>query len=131
RIVATEQEPGEIAARLAGGDRDRLEERVEHRGSRDRGPAELGEIPDLGRVTEAEPTVERRQVAGDRPEQRRLAGTIGPHDPDPIAALSGKERGVRNTMGNRRRRAVKSHRPPPGQIADDEVLDPDDDLAGT
>jgi hypothetical protein len=49
----------------------------------------LGQIADLDRIPEADRAVERRQVAGDRPEQRRLAGAVRPDDPDPLPALGG------------------------------------------
>ena len=92
RVVAPEQEPGEVAARLAGRDRDRLEERVEHGRARDRRPAELGEVADRDAAADRQDAVERRQLAGDRPQQRRLARAVRPDDADPLAALGGEER---------------------------------------
>jgi hypothetical protein len=47
RVVAAEQEPGEVAARLARRDRHRRGQRVEHGRARDRRLAQLGEIADL------------------------------------------------------------------------------------
>ncbi len=92
RVVAPEQEPGQVAARLAGRDRDRLEDRVEHGGAGDRRPAELGEVADRHAATEGQDAVERGQLAGHRPEQGRLAGAIRADDADPIPALGGEER---------------------------------------
>ena len=129
RIVPAKQEPGEVPTRLARRDRDRLEERVQDRRARDGRAAQLGEIADLRRVAEREPAVERREIARDRPEQRRLPCPIRPDDPDPIAPLRGDERDPRHPVGDRRRRAIGGDGATPGQVADDEILDPDDDLA--
>ena len=93
-VVALEQEPGEIAAGLAGGDRHRPEDRVEHRRARDRRVAQLGEVADLDRVAEAQPAVERLEVAGDRAQQGRLAGPVRTDDADPLAARRGQPRGA-------------------------------------
>ena len=59
-----------------------------------------------------------------------MPGAVRPDDPDPLAALGGEERGARDALGLGRRRAVGRDGAAAGQIADDEILDPDDDLAG-
>ena len=93
RVVAAEQEPREVArAPRPASTGIRLEQRVEDRRPGDRRVAQLGEVADLDRVAEDDRAVERRQVAGDRPQQRRLAGPVRPDDPDPLAALGGEER---------------------------------------
>ena len=51
-VVATEQEPGEVCARIAGGDRGGLGESVEDSGARDRRAAQLRQVPDLDGVPE-------------------------------------------------------------------------------
>ena len=102
-VVAAEQEPGEVPAGLAGGDRDRLEDGVEDGRARDRGVAQLGEVGGLHVVAEGDRPVERRQVARDRPQQRRLARAVRPDDADPLAAL--RRRGTGSARPSRARSA--------------------------
>ena len=130
RVVATEQEAGEIRARLAGRDRDRVEQRVEHGRARDRGEAQLRQVPDLDRIAERQRAVERRQVTRDRAQQRGLAGAVRPDDPDPIAPLCREERCRDDDPGERRRPAVGVDGATTRQEADGEVLDANDDLPG-
>ena len=128
-VVAPEQEAGEVAACLAGRDGDRLEDRVDHGRARDRRVTQLGEVRRGHLVAERHDAVERRQVAGDRPQERRLAGPVGTDDADPLPALGGEERRRGDRHGLRGLGPVRGERPATGQVADGEVLEPDDDLA--
>ena len=85
----------------------------------------------LDLVPERDHAVQRRQVAGDRPEQRRLAGPVGPHDADPLPALGGEERNPGHGHGVGGVGAVRVERPAARQVAHGEVLEPDHELAGT
>ena len=67
--------------------------------------------------------------AGDRPQQRRLAGAVGPDDADPLPALRGEERRGRHGHGLRRLGTVGRHGPAARQVPHREVLEPDDQLA--
>ena len=129
RVIATEQEPRQVAAGLSGGDRDGLQERVEHRRPGDRRVAKLGQVADLDRVAKRDATIERRQIAGDRSQQGRLARAIRPDDADPFAALRGKKRNVSHDMRRCGRNTIRIHSAPARQVSNREVLDPDDDLA--
>ena len=91
-VVAAEQEPGEVRARLARRDRDGLEQRVEDGRARDRRLAQLREVAELDVVAERERPVERRQLPGDRAQERGLARAVRADDADPLAALGGQER---------------------------------------
>ncbi len=122
RIVAAEQEPRQVPARLAGRDRDRVEDRIEDGRAGNGGAAQLGEIPDLDGVAEGEHPVEGRQVARDRAQQRRLPGAVRPDDPDPLATLRSKEWRVGDFVGP----ALRTARAP--QVADDGALKPDHEL---
>ena len=110
-VVAAEQEPREVAAGLAGRDRDRLEDRVEDRRAGDRRVAELREVRGRDVVPERDRAVEGGQVARDRAQQRRLAGAVGPHDPDPLPALRGEERRAGHGHGLRPRRSRRAAAP--------------------
>ena len=90
---------------------------------------QLGEVAELGVVAEREGAVERRQVAGDRAQERRLAGAVRADDPDPLAALGGEERGAGHHGRLGRGPAVDIVRAASRQVADHGILDADDDLA--
>ena len=107
-----------------------LEDGVEDGRSRDRRVAQLGEVAGLDLVAEGDDPVERRQVPGNRPQERRLAGAVGADDADPLSALRGEERRPGDDDGLRRVRAVRVERPASGQVAHGEVLEPDEQLAG-
>ena len=130
RVVATKQETRKVRARLAGRHRDRIEQRIDHGRAGDPGPAQLCQVANLDGVAERQRAIDRRQVTRDRPEQGRFAGTVWPHDPDPIPALRREERCRDDDPGGGRRPAVGVHGPAPWQVADREVFDPNDDLAG-
>ena len=110
RVVAAEQEPGQVGARLTGRHRDRVEQRIEHGRARDRRAAELGEVAELDGIAERQRAIERRQVAGDRPQERGLAGAVRPDDADPIAALRGQERHAGHDLRLGRGFAVRPRR---------------------
>ena len=129
-VVAAEQEAGEIAACLAGRDRDRLEQRVEDGRARDRRAAELGEVAELdvvaeGRATPSSggrsPAIVRRSVV--------LPAPFGPTIPirSPRWAARNAERAT--VTGPAVLGAVRRERAAARQVADREVLDPDDELA--
>ena len=88
-------------------------------------------------MPERDPSVERRQLPGDRPQERRLAGAVRPDDADPLprwAARNGTRATVRGSpdrLARRRHldRVVGRQRDPPRQVADDEVVDPEGQLA--
>ena len=90
RVVAAEQETGEVPARLAGGDRDHREDGVQDGRARDGGVAQLGQVGGLHVVAERDAALERRQVARDRPQQRRLARPVRPDDADPLAPAAAR-----------------------------------------
>jgi hypothetical protein len=115
RVVTPEQEARQVPAGLARRDGHRLEERVEHRRSGEGRRPELGEVAELDAVPERHGAVERRELARDGPQQGRLAGAVGTHDADPVTATRGEERGMGDPGGR--------------EVADDEVLHPDDRLA--
>ena len=91
--------------------------------------AKLGEVAELDRVAERRRAVERRQLAGDRAQQRGLAGAVRSDDADPVAALGRQERRSGHDPRLAGRPAVGVDRAPSRQVPDDEVLEPDDDLA--
>ena len=80
-------------------------------------------------MAERDGPVERRQLPGDRAQQRGLAGAVRADDPDPLAALGGEERGAGHHGRLGRGPAVDVVRAAPRQIADHGLLDADDDLA--
>ena len=59
-----------------------------------------------------------------------MPAPFGPDDADPVAALRGQERHARDDLRLGRRRAVGVDRAASRQVADGQVLDADDDLAG-
>ena len=67
-------------------------------------------------------------VAGDRPEQDRLASAVRSDDPDPLATLRGEKRHASHEvrLGGRSARTVD--RASTRQVSDGQALDPDDDL---
>ena len=85
RVVAAEQESGEVAPGLPCRHRDLGEQGVEHRLARDGVLADLGEVPEADVRPEGERAVAQRQVARDRPQERRLPGAVRTDDPDPLA----------------------------------------------
>ena len=115
-VVAAEQEAGEVAAGLARRHRDLAEQRVEDRLAGQRVVADLGEVAELDVGPEGEPPVARRELPGDHPQERRLAGAVRADDPDPLAARGLQADGARDVGAAR--------------VADDEVLDAQHDLAG-
>ena len=132
-VVAAEQEPGEVAARLAGRDRDRLEDARRgrsRRGSRRRA-AGRG-TPGWTLWPKRDRPVERRQVARDRPQERRLAGAVRPDDPDPLARAGRRGTGtVATVTGSAASEPSGRERAAARQVADGEVLEPDDELAAS
>ena len=116
-VVAAEEEAGEVPAGLACRHRDLGEERVEDRLAGERVRADLGEVAELHVGAEGEPPVAGLQLAGDDPQERRLAGAVRADDPDPLAAagLEADDAGDVGAAG----------------VPDDEVLDAQDHLAGT
>ena len=123
RVVASEQEPRQVAARLAGGHRSRLEDGVDHCRSRKAGGAQLGQVAELDPMAELDRAIERRQLARDRPQQGRLPCPVRAHDPDPLAAPGREERrpgdDLRWQLGRR------------GQVAHHELLRSNHDLPGS
>ena len=94
RVVAAEQEPREVRARLAL--RHRHTPRVS--ASRtvvpgDAPPPQLGQVARAGRPCPkvSDPSSAGRSP-GDRAQERRLAGTVRPDDADALASLRGEQR---------------------------------------
>ena len=56
----------------------------------DGGPAQLGEVAQLCRMAEDEAAIEGRELAGDRPQQRGLAGSVGPAERDDLTRSTGE-----------------------------------------
>ena len=130
-VVAAEQEAGEVRARLARRDRDGLQQRIEDRRARDGRLPQLREVAELDVVSERDRPVERRQLPGDRAQERGLACAVRPDDADPVPTLGGQERdtGHRSRLG--RGGPVLGLGAPAGQVPDDHALDADDHLART
>ncbi len=84
-VVAAEQEPREVPARLTGREVGAVEQRVEDCLTRKRGASQLCEVPELDAVPEGHDPVQRKQLARDGPQECRLPGAVGTDDSDAVA----------------------------------------------
>ena len=129
-VVAAEQEPGEVAARLAGGHRDRLEDRLEDRGAGDRGVAQLGEI---ATATTWWPKITLPSSGGRSPAIVRssvvLPAPFGPTIPIRSPRCAARNGAFATVTGPAASVPSGGQRPAARQVADLEVLDPDHELA--
>ena len=91
RVLAGEQEAAQQRARLARGQAGRALRDLEHplsrRAARAQLLAVLGEVADVHAVAGAERSRRERPPAGERLDQGRLPGPVGPHERDVLAAL--------------------------------------------
>ena len=85
-VIAPKEEPGEVRTRRSRRHWCRRDEGIEDDPTPEGPVAQLREVAGQDVAADAHEALERGQLPGDRPQQRRLAGPVRPDQADALAA---------------------------------------------